>query len=57
MLTARTHYQDRWEAALHHAMQAAIGEELKAKYEPPTELTPELSVVLTKLDDPKGGRK
>jgi hypothetical protein len=42
---------------MQYAMQAAIGDELRAKYEQPTELTPELSVILTKLDKSKGEQK
>jgi hypothetical protein len=38
-------------------MQAAIGQELKIEYEPPRELTPELVVVLGKLDEPRRERK
>jgi hypothetical protein len=34
------------------AMQAAIGQQLKIEYEPPRELTPELAIVLRKLDEP-----
>jgi hypothetical protein len=31
-------------------MQAAIAQKLKIEYEPPRELTPELAIVLRKLD-------
>jgi hypothetical protein len=38
-------------------MQAAIGQQLKIEYEPPRELTPELGIVLRKLDEPRHERK
>jgi hypothetical protein len=47
------HYQIRLEATLHRAIQIAIADELRARYEPPRELTRELSGVMTKLDDPE----
>jgi hypothetical protein len=51
----RARHKTSWEATVHSAMQTAIADELKARYEPPRELTRELSGVVTKLDDPKGG--
>jgi hypothetical protein len=48
-----THHQIRREANLHRAMQTAIADELRARYEPPSELTRELSGVIIKLIDPK----
>ena len=63
-MVARTRYQDDWVLNLYRAMQAAIGQQLKIEYEPPRELTPELAIVLRKLDEPsrhqltrKTGRK
>jgi hypothetical protein len=52
-MNRRRHHQICWEATLHRAMQTAIADELRARYEPPRELTRELSGVMTKLDDPK----
>jgi hypothetical protein len=52
-MNRRGHHQIYWEATLHRAMQTAIAAELRARYEPPRELTRELSWVITKLDDPK----
>jgi hypothetical protein len=54
-MNRRGHHQIYWGATLHRAMQTAIADELKARYEPPRELTRKLSGVVTKLDDPKGG--
>jgi hypothetical protein len=45
-VVARTRYQDDWVLNLYHAMQAAIGQQLKIEYEPPRELTPELTIIL-----------
>ena len=41
-----------WVLNLYRAMQAAIGQRLKIEHEPPRELTPELAIVLRKLDEP-----
>jgi hypothetical protein len=38
-------------------MQAAIGQQLKIEYGPPRELTPDLAIVLRKLDEPRQERK
>jgi hypothetical protein len=38
-------------------MQATIGQQLKIECEPPRELTPELAIVLRKLDEPRHERK
>ena len=43
--------QDDWVLDLYRAMQAAIGQLLEIKYEPPGELTPELAVVLKSLEE------
>ena len=51
-MNRRGQYQICLEATLHRAMQTAIADELKARYEPPRKLTRELSGVRTKLDDP-----
>ena len=51
-MVARTRYQDDWVFNLYRAMQAAIGQQLKIESEPPRELTPELAVVLEKLNAP-----
>jgi hypothetical protein len=50
-MNRRAHHQAYWEATVHRAMQTAIADELKARYEPPHELNRELSVVMTKLDE------
>jgi len=42
---------------LYRATQAAIGQQLKIEYEPPRELTPELAIVLRKLDEPRHATK
>ena len=47
-MVARTRYQDDWVLNLHRAAQAAIGRELRIEYDPPRELTPELTVVLSR---------
>jgi len=52
-VVARTRYQDDWVLNLYRAMQATIGQQLKIEYEPPRELTPELAVVVGKLDEPR----
>ena len=52
-MVARTRYQDRWVLDLYRAMQATIGQQIKIEYEPPRELTPELAIVLGKLDEPR----
>jgi hypothetical protein len=52
-VVARRRYQNDWILTLYRAMQAAIGEQLKIEYELPGELTPELAIVLRKLDDPR----
>jgi hypothetical protein len=49
-VVVRVRYQDDWVRNLYRAMQAAIGQQLKLEYEPPRELTPELAIVLRKLD-------
>jgi hypothetical protein len=49
-MTAWRHYQDRLTTELLHAMQGAIAHQLKVEFEPPTELTPELTVILTKVE-------
>jgi hypothetical protein len=41
--------QYKWVSGLHRAMQARIADELKAECEIQAGLTPELSVLLTKL--------
>ena len=51
-MVARTRYQDDWVLNLYRAMQAAIGQQLTIEYESPRELTPELAIVLRKLDEP-----
>jgi hypothetical protein len=56
-MATRTYCQDRWEAMMHYAMQAAIGDALRAEYEQPTGLTPELSAILSKLDKSKAEQK
>jgi hypothetical protein len=52
-MKSRGHYQRSWEATLHRAMQTAIAVELRERHKPPRELTRELAVVLTELDDTK----
>jgi len=56
-MVARTRHQDDWVLNLYRAAQAAIGQELRIECEPPRQLTPELTVVLRKLDEPttRGG--
>jgi hypothetical protein len=49
-VVGRARYQDDWVRNLYRAMQAAIAQKLKIEYEPPRELTPELAIVLRKLD-------
>jgi len=56
-VVARARYQVEWVLNLYRAMQAAIGQQLKIEYEPPRELTPELGIVLRKLDEPRHERK
>ena len=56
-MVARAHYQDHWVLNLYRATQAAIGQQLKIEYEPPRELTAELTIVLRKLDEPRHERK
>ena len=56
-MVARTRYQDDWVLNLYPALQGAIGQQLKIEYEPQRELTPELAVVLGKLDEPRHERK
>jgi hypothetical protein len=56
-VVARTRYQEDWVLNLYRAAQAAIGQQLKIEYEPPRELTPELTIVLRKLDEPMHARK
>ena len=51
-MVARTRYQDDWVLNLYRAMQAAIGQQLKIEHEPPRVLTPELAILLEKLDEP-----
>lgn len=52
-MVAGTRYQDDWVLDLYRAAQAAIGQELKIECEPPGELTPELTIILRKLDEPR----
>jgi hypothetical protein len=52
-VVVRIRYQDDWVLNLYRAMQTAIGQQLKIEYEPPRELTPELAIVLRKLDKPR----
>jgi hypothetical protein len=52
-MNRRGHHQICWGATLHRAMQTAIANELRTRYEPPRELTQEMSEVITKLDGPK----
>jgi hypothetical protein len=45
-------YQDDF-LNLYRAAQAAIRQQPKIEYEPPREVTPELAIVLRKLDEPR----
>ena len=54
-MVARTRHQDDWVLNLYRAAQAAIGQELRIEYELPRDLTPDLAVVLRKLDEPRQG--
>ena len=56
-MVGRTGYQDDWVLNLYRATKAAIGQQLKIEYEPPRELTPELAIVLRKLDEPRHATK
>ena len=47
-MVARAHYQDHWVLNLYRATQVAIGQQLKIEYEPPRELTAELTIVCPK---------
>ena len=57
-MIARARYQDLWSLHSYRAMQAAIGQQLKAELEPPEDLTPELIVFAKRLDkqEDEGGR-
>jgi hypothetical protein len=47
-VTERTRHQHERISSLHRTVQAAIGQQLKKEYEPPTELTAELATILAK---------
>ena len=48
---------DNWLPSLHRAMLTGIAQQLKAKYEPPTDPTLELADLLRRLDDEKDKQK
>ncbi len=52
MVAARQ--KGEWVQALYRAARAAIGQQLKTEYEPPTELTPELHFILARIEEQKG---
>ena len=52
-MVARARHQDLWVLRSYRAMQAAIGQQLKAELEPPEHLPLELVVLLTKMDKQK----
>ena len=52
-MVARARHQDLWVLCSYRAMQAAIGQQLKAELELPEHLPPELVVLLTKMDKQK----
>ena len=49
--------QGRWVTNLHSAMLSAIGQQLKAEHDLPTELTPELVALLGAIDRPRDKRE
>ena len=54
VMTARTRDRE-WVQRLYPAMQAAIGQQLKAELEAPDDLTPELVILLNGMPQEKEG--
>jgi hypothetical protein len=57
VVIVRARQQDKWGSSLYHAMQAAIGHELKAEYEPPKELTPKLMLLVPAINPQRDEQK
>jgi hypothetical protein len=41
----------KWVAALHREMQTLIGQQLKARYAPPQELSSDMTALLMRIDE------
>jgi hypothetical protein len=54
-MIARARHQV-WVLSLYRAMQATIGEQLKKELERPNDLTPELAVLVNRMEKQKGQR-
>jgi hypothetical protein len=52
-MVSRGDRQDGWILGVHHALRAALGRELKTIYGLPTELTPKLSALVSRMDRPR----
>jgi hypothetical protein len=50
MMIARGHQHEQWVSGVYRAMQWAIGGHLKLRYEPPTELTPQLRELIAAME-------
>jgi hypothetical protein len=48
------HRRPKWAEALYHEMQTTIGWQLKAQYELPRELPPDIAMLLMRMDEPCG---
>jgi hypothetical protein len=44
----------KWTATLHQEMQTMIGQQLKAQYELPQELSPHMTALLMRIDEQHG---
>ena len=49
--TFHSHHPQKWAGALRREMQTAIGQQLRAEYELPQELPPELTALLIRMDE------
>ncbi len=55
-VTKRTRHQHEWIRRLQRTIQETIGQHLKKEWEPPTELTAELAIILAKMDERENER-
>jgi hypothetical protein len=56
VMTKRAHHrspdQAMWIVGVRRVIQMTIGDQLKARYEAPQELSPELTALLMRMDEP-----
>ena len=52
-MITRRQQQERWVLESYQAIRNAVGWQLKMRYEPPLELTPELIGLVAAIDEPR----